>query len=119
MTHDRTKLQAAALYLRRCMRREMAARPDLLPVLYERAGFSQPALRDDQSYSQAHYDQVCAQFGDPAMLAKYSLIFVDSITVAGRLCLQWAKGQPQAFSEKTGKPDTRGAYGLHASELVG
>jgi len=35
MTHDRTKLQAAALYLRRCMRREMAARPDLLPVLAE------------------------------------------------------------------------------------
>lgn len=82
-------------------------------------GGPNPALRDDQSYSQAHYNQVCAQFGDPAMLAKYSLIFVDSITVAGRLCLQWAKGQPQAFSEKTGKPDTRGAYGLHASELVG
>ena len=82
-------------------------------------GGPNPALRDDQSYSQAHYDQVCAQYGDPAMLAKYSLIFVDSITVAGRLCLQWAKGQPQAFSEKTGKPDTRGAYGLHASELVG
>ena len=82
-------------------------------------GGPNPALRDDQPYSQAHYDQVCALYGDPAMLAKYSLIFVDSITVAGRLCLQWAKGQPQAFSEKTGKPDTRGAYGLHASELVG
>lgn len=55
---------------------------------------------------------------NPALLDKYALIFVDSITVAGRLCLQWAKGQPQAFSEKTGKPDTRGAYGLHASELI-
>ncbi len=73
-------------------------------------GGPNPALRDDQSYSQAHYDQVCALYGDPAMLAKYSLIFVDSITVAGRLCLQWAKGQPQAFSEKTGKPDTLGAH---------
>ena len=48
-------------------------------------GGPNPALRDDQSYSQAHYDQVCAQYGDPAMLSKYSLIFVDSITVAGRL----------------------------------
>ena len=35
MTHDRVKLQAAAQYLRRCMRRELAARPDLLPVLTE------------------------------------------------------------------------------------
>jgi hypothetical protein len=52
-------------------------------------------------------------YGDPALLDKYSLIFVDSITVAGRLCLQWCKGQPQAYSEKTGKPDNRGAYGLH------
>src|SRR3546814_12618771 len=40
-------------------------------------GGPNPALRDDQSYSQAHYDQVCALYGDPAMLAKYSLIFVD------------------------------------------
>src|SRR3546814_3837255 len=63
-------------------------------------GGPNPALRDDQSYSQAHYDQVCALYGDPAMLTKYSLIFVDSITVAGRLCLQWAKGQPQARSEE-------------------
>jgi energy-coupling factor transporter ATP-binding protein EcfA2 len=81
-------------------------------------GGANPALRDDQPYSQAHYAAVCAQYGDPTLLDKYALIFVDSITVAGRLCLQWAKGQPQAFSEKTGKPDTRGAYGLHASELI-
>ena len=81
-------------------------------------GGPNPALRDDQSYSQAHYDRVCDQYGDPALLGKYSLIFVDSITVAGRLCLQWSKGQPQAYSEKTGKPDNRGAYGLHGSELI-
>jgi hypothetical protein len=31
-------------------------------------------------------------------------VFIDSITVAGRLCFQWCKGQPQAFSERTGKP---------------
>jgi hypothetical protein len=45
-------------------------------------------------------------------------VFVDSITVAGRLCLQWCKGQPQAFSEKTGKPDSRGAYGLMGQEMI-
>lgn len=82
-------------------------------------GGPNPALRDDQPYSQAHYDSVCAALGDPAVLDKYSLIFVDSITVAGRLCLQWAKGQPQSYSEKTGKADTRAAYGLHGSELIG
>ena len=44
---------------------------------------------------------------------------MDSITVAGRLCFQWAKEQPEAFSEKTGKPDIRGAYGLHGREMIG
>jgi hypothetical protein len=28
---------------------------------------------------------------------RYDTIFVDSITVAGRLCFQWAKGQPEAL----------------------
>ena len=46
-------------------------------------------------------------------------MFIDSITVAGRLCFQWCKGQPEAFSEKTGKADIRGAYGLHGREMIG
>jgi hypothetical protein len=77
-----------------------------------------PALRDNQPYSRAHYDHVCSQFGDPAVLDKYETIFIDSITVASRLCFQWCTGQPEAFSEKTGKPDTRGAYGLLGREMV-
>lgn len=82
-------------------------------------GGPNPALRDEQAFSQAHYDAVCARFGDPGVLEKYTTVFVDSITVAGRLCLQWCKGQPQAFSEKTGKPDGRGAYGLLGAEMLG
>lgn len=82
-------------------------------------GGPNPALREDQVYSEAHYDAVCEKFGDPSSLDKYETVFVDSITVAGRLCLQWCKGQPQAFSERTGKPDTRGAYGLHGQEMIG
>lgn len=82
-------------------------------------GGPNPALRPDQSYSQAHFAAVCAQFGDPAVLDRYETIFIDSITVAGRLCLQWCKGQPQSYSEKTGKPDNRGAYGLLGQELIG
>lgn len=81
-------------------------------------GGPNPALREDQPYSQAHYDAVRERFGDPATLEKYDTVFVDSITVAGRLCFQWCKGQPQAFSDKTGRPDTRGAYGLHGQEMI-
>ncbi|WP_422137670.1 ATP-binding protein [Endozoicomonas sp. ALC020] len=77
-----------------------------------------PALRDDQVYSKAHYEAVCRKYGDPQSLEKYDTYFIDSITVLGRLCFQWCKGQPQAFSEKTGKPDTRGAYGLHGQEMI-
>jgi AAA domain len=82
-------------------------------------GGANPALRDDQPFSQAHFESVCARFGDPAVLDRYDTVFVDSITVAGRLCLQWCKGQPQAYSEKTGKPDNRGAYGLMGQEMIG
>ncbi|SHF45260.1 AAA domain-containing protein [Ruegeria intermedia] len=82
-------------------------------------GGANPALRDDQPYSRAHFDAVCEKFGDPAALDRYDTIFVDSITVAGRLCFQWCKGQPEAHSDKTGKPDVRGAYGLHGREMIG
>jgi hypothetical protein len=82
-------------------------------------GGPNPALRDNQPYSQAHYDYVCSQFGDASALDKYDTIFVDSITVAARLCFQWCTGQPEAISEKTGKPDTRGAYGLLGREMIG
>ena len=81
-------------------------------------GGPNPAMRADQPYSQAHFDYVAKEYGDPSTLAKYKTIFVDSITVASRLAFQWASGQPQAFSEKTGKPDTRGAYGLMGKEMI-
>lgn len=82
-------------------------------------GGPNPALRPEQPYSEAHFDAMCEKYGDPKALDKYDTVFVDSITVAGRLCFNWCKGQPQAFSEKTGKPDTRGAYGLQGQEMVG
>ena len=76
-----------------------------------------PALRDEQPYSQAHFNHVNAD-GAAQQFAAYDTVFIDSITVAGRLCFQWAQGQPEARSEKTGKPDTRGAYGLHGREML-
>ena len=82
-------------------------------------GGPNPALRDDQPYSAASYEKVRAKFGDASQLDRYDTIFVDSITVAGRLCLQWCRGQPEGFSDKTGRPDLRGAYGLHGREMIG
>lgn len=70
------------------------------------------------AYSQAVYNSMCAILGDPSGLDQYETIFLDSITVASRWAFQWAKTQPEAFSEKTGKADTRGAYGLLGQELI-
>lgn len=81
-------------------------------------GGPNPALRSEQPYSAKHYEHVSKQYGDPKALSKYQCIFIDSITVASRLCLQWAKSQPECISERTGKADTRAAYGLLASEMI-
>ena len=70
-------------------------------------------------YSAAVYRQVVELFtGVGIDLDKYDTIFVDSITVASRECFKWAQLQPEALSEKTGKPDTRGAYGLLGREMM-
>lgn len=76
-----------------------------------------PALRDEQPYSTAHFNHANRD-GAAEQFAAYETVFIDSITVAGRLCFQWSQGQPEAFSERTGKPDTRGAYGLHGREML-
>jgi hypothetical protein len=77
-----------------------------------------PTATPDQAFSQAHHDHVCSKYGDPSQLDKYDTYFVDSLTVLSRLCFAWCKTQPQAFSEKTGKPDNRGAYGLLGQEMI-
>lgn len=88
-------------------------------------GPSPLATRPEDTYSKAHYSFICDILGDPAQLAKYKTIFVDSITVASRACMAWAKAQPRAQSTKktdaSGKPaqDMLGAYGLLKEEMVG
>lgn len=77
-----------------------------------------PALEPHMPYSQAHYDAVINKMGESGVLEKYDTYFIDSITVAGRHCLRWSQSQPEAFSEKSGKPDLRGAYGLHGREMI-
>jgi hypothetical protein len=52
------------------------------------------------------------------LIAQKRIIFVDSITELTRQAMAWAKTRPEAYSEKTGKPDIRGAYGLLAREVI-
>src|SRR6516164_11522668 len=76
---------------------------------------SNPAVAADAIYSQAHYDAAIAELGTPR---PYQTFFVDSLTAVGRLCFAWASQQPESFSERSGKRDLRGAYGLHAREMI-
>jgi hypothetical protein len=96
-------------------------RPSTWPELRDLFAFiagPNPALPADAPFSTSHYHAVCERYGDPGQLERYDTFFIDSLTVASRLALTWAKTQPQAMSDRTGKPDTRGAYGLLASEML-
>jgi hypothetical protein len=66
-------------------------------------------------YSQAHYEAVGGALEN---LDRFDTLFVDSITAISRLSFRWSEQQPEAYSERTGKKDVRGAYGLHGRELV-
>jgi hypothetical protein len=78
-------------------------------------GGPNPALRADQVYGQKHYSSLKA--ADPAAFNQFRVFFIDSLTVASRLCLQWCKSQPEIL-DRTGKIDTRAAYGLLAAEML-
>lgn len=78
-----------------------------------------PSAAPGTPYARDQYEIYKTAIGDPVVLfAKYQTVFIDSITVASRHCFAWAKTRPEAFSEKTGKPDIRGAYGLLGQEIV-
>ena len=81
-------------------------------------GGPNPAIPDGRPYSQRHYNEAVAKYGDPRAIEKYASIFVDSITDLSRQAMAWSKQQPEAYSDRTGKPDVRGAYGLHGREML-
>jgi hypothetical protein len=76
------------------------------------------ADRDGDRYNKAYYDQIVEVFKADIDLSKYDTIFVDSITEVSRQCFAFSRTQPEAFSAKTGEPDTRGAYGILGREMV-
>jgi hypothetical protein len=67
---------------------------------------------------EAHASYVAAIGPRDELLANVRTIYVDSITVASRWAYAWCARQPEALSEKTGKKDTRGVYGLLGKEMV-
>lgn len=79
-----------------------------------------PSADPSGFFSEAHYQHLRESYPDLVqMIAGKRIIFVDSITDLTRQAMAWAKTRPEAFSDKTGKPDTRGAYGLLAREVIG
>ena len=81
-------------------------------------GGPNPAMRDDQSYSQKDYERGVRPSAPPRASTSTTTIFVDSVSVASRLCFQWCKGLPQATSDRNGKADLRGAYGVLGQEMI-
>ena len=77
--------------------------------------WTQPKFSTNGVYSPAHYQAIGGALED---LNRYTTIFLDSLTMITRLSFRWAEQQPESFSERTGRKDTRGAYGLHGREMV-
>lgn len=77
-------------------------------------GGPNPGLKDSEGYSNLHFKNACASYGDPKTLAKYKYIFIDSITVASRVCLNYADAQQDNLK----RLDKRASYGTLASEMV-
>ena len=80
-----------------------------------RVGGPNPSFAPASCYSELHYEAVGGALEN---LDHYDLIFVDSITAISRLSFRWAEQQPESRSARTGEKDLRGAYGLHAREML-
>jgi hypothetical protein len=90
--------------------------PEIRDLIVRIAGPNR-SFQPHEPYSQAHFDS-CGGYLPGIESGQYRNIFLDTVTAALRLCFRWASAQPEAFSERTGRPDLRGAYGLHAREFL-
>ena len=92
--------------------------PDALDIACLVGGIN-PSADPSGFFSEGHYRHLSETYPDLVrMIAGKRIIFVDSITNLTRQAGAWAKTRPEAVSDKTGKPDTRGAYGLLAREVI-
>jgi hypothetical protein len=84
-------------------------------------GGPDPAQHPQSWYGTERHAWLQAQHRDSgieAFLAARRIVFVDSITDLTRQVMAYARQQPEAFSDRTGKPDVRGAYGLLGREVI-
>ena len=80
-------------------------------------GGADPALPASSAYSQAHFEKVSA---DPELmrLTQFRIVFVDSLTAAGRLFFRHSEQMPEALSDRSGKRDLRAVYGIYARNMI-
>ena len=76
-----------------------------------------PALPATAAYSEAHFNELMKD-GELAPLTSYSILFIDSVTAASRLCFAHSELAPEAFTDR-GRKDLRAIYGLHARSMLG
>jgi hypothetical protein len=84
-------------------------------------GGPDPSQHPQSWYGAEYHAWLQAQHRDSGIetfLAAKRIIFVDSITDLTRQAMAYSRQQPEAFSERTGKPDIRGAYGLLGREVI-
>jgi hypothetical protein len=79
-----------------------------------RIGGPNPSYPPHACYSEAHFN---ALGGYLEGLERFKIIFIDSITQLGRLCLRHCEQQPECLT-RSGQKDVRAAYGLMGRELI-
>jgi AAA domain len=80
-------------------------------------GGPNPALPATAAYSETHHNEVMKN-PELAKLKPFKILFIDSLSEAGRLCFTHAEQQPEAFTDR-GKKDLRAVYGLLGRSMVG
>ena len=72
------------------------------------------------AYSQGHYEHASGKMQKESpdfRPQQFDTVFVDSITVASRLCMDWVRQQPQSYT-KEGAFNGLKAYGLLKQEML-
>jgi len=84
-------------------------------------GGPDPAQHPRSWYGTERHAHLVAEHrgsGIEAFLQSKRIIFVDSITDLTRQAMTYARQQPEALSERSGRADIRGAYGLLGREVI-
>jgi hypothetical protein len=80
-----------------------------------RIGGPNPSFPPTLAYSKAHYEAIGGPLEE---LGSYDTIFIDSITTLSRIVFRYAEAQPENISDRTGRKDLRGIYGLLGREML-